>query len=47
MCQGLDLNLGPLLCLAMTLAELPEMLDSALSDPLGNPVFAPPMNFMI
>lgn len=35
-CQGLDLNLGPLLCLPMTL--LTEMLDSTLSDPLDNPV---------
>lgn len=38
-CQGLGLNLGPLLCLAMPLLpELPEMLDSTLPDPLDTPV---------
>lgn len=38
-CQDLNLNLGPWLCLAVNLlTELPEMLDSALSDPLDNPV---------
>ena len=36
--QGHDLNLGPLLGLAMTLlAELPEILDSNLPGPLDNP----------